>query len=89
MPDAAKAGSVWTVDPLADDERIYQLRFEQYADKVLVFDSFAQFKKSVSVDVITLPIAAADAKFVVWDENIYYLASAAKKLIKFCYVTVL
>lgn len=78
-----ESGSVWTTDPLSKSYKLYQLRFTQYTNKVLLFNSFDDFKFGRSASTITLPIAAADAKLVVWDDHIYYLSSTGKKLIKY------
>jgi len=78
----SRNSGTWTTDPLSKKYKLYQLRFVQYTNKVKVFDSWNDFKSDASSSTITLPIAAADAKMVVWDNNIYYLSSG-KKLIKY------
>ena len=73
---------VWTTDPLSKSETVFHLRFPT-SEKLRIYPSFGDFSKSRNFENLVLPIPAADAKFVVWDEHVYYLAAAGKKLIKF------
>ena len=77
-----KENGVWATDPLSKSSKIYHLRFSM-SEKLQLYQTFSDFSKNLNAENFVLPIPAANAKFVVWDDFIYYLAAAGKKLIKF------
>jgi hypothetical protein len=78
------SGQVWTVDPLDENRFIYQLVFSTYQTTELrVFETLNHMATDDRTKTINLPLPAADTKFVVWNQQIYYPNHNGDTIIKY------